>query len=264
MKSSTLTTSGSSSRGRHTVGAGAPAEEVLAIFDHEVRNLATLLQALSSRLHNRWDELGEGERRQLAARLAAQTGELGILLQNLRQLCLPTGAVGPVRFLPAPEETGSLRDLAADLAYLAPEHALRVEIPESLDAGGLNVALLHQVLLNAVANAARYAPAGTTVTIRARSDDRWVVVDVDDAGPGVAASDRELVFERRVRLRRDTAGAGLGLYVSRQLVEAQGGTIRLEQAPGGGGRLHVELPIAPSRDVRPESDAGAREAAPAG
>jgi two-component system sensor histidine kinase KdpD len=225
---------------------GAPAEEVLAIFDHEVRNLSTLLQALSSRLSGRWDDLTEQERRQLAARLAAQTGELGILLQNLRQLCLPGGAVGQARFRPAPAEAGSLHDLAADLADLAPEHRLRLDVPESLDAGGLNVAVLHQVLLNAIANAARYAPTGTAITIRAGADDGRLVVDVDDQGPGVAPADRERAFQRLVRLRRDTAGAGLGLYVSRQLVEAQGGLIRLDEAPGGGGRLHVELPIRPS------------------
>jgi signal transduction histidine kinase len=89
-----------------------------------------------------------------------------------------------------------------------------------------------QVLLNLVSNALKYSPAGTDVNIASCIDDENVTVRIRDRGLGVPRKDQKRLFERFVRLERDMnssiRGAGLGLYISKQLIEAMGGRIWME------------------------------------
>jgi len=91
---------------------------------------------------------------------------------------------------------------------------------------------LRQVLLNLVSNALKYSPPGSGIEITMDVDDERVTVRVQDHGLGVPQEEQEHLFERFVRLERDmnspVRGAGLGLYISRQLVEAMGGRIWVE------------------------------------
>ena len=103
---------------------------------------------------------------------------------------------------------------------------------------------LGRAVANLVDNAVRHASAAVTVDVRHR--DGWVELTVDDDGPGVAAADRDRVFERFTRLdegrSRDAGGSGLGLAIVRDVVEAHGGSVRLSRAPAGGLRAAVRLP----------------------
>jgi len=91
---------------------------------------------------------------------------------------------------------------------------------------------LRQVLLNLVSNALKYSPAGTDVDVASRTNDENVTVRIRDRGLGVPQKDQERLFERFVRLERDMnssiRGVGLGLYISKQLIEAMGGRIWME------------------------------------
>jgi signal transduction histidine kinase len=99
---------------------------------------------------------------------------------------------------------------------------------------------LRQILLNLVGNALKYSPEGTDIYVRAVEDDDLVTVQVRDYGAGVPLDEQQRLFERFVRLERDInspmRGAGLGLYISRQLIEAMGGHIWVESSgiPGEG------------------------------
>jgi signal transduction histidine kinase len=96
---------------------------------------------------------------------------------------------------------------------------------------------------NLLVNAMKYAPGAIEVEVAA--DDVHARVLVRDHGPGIAAGDRERVFlphERAVSCR-NVAGFGLGLTVVRRIVEAHGGTIRLESTPGTGSTFVIELPL---------------------
>jgi signal transduction histidine kinase len=96
---------------------------------------------------------------------------------------------------------------------------------------------LAQVVDNLLANALDAAPAGTTVRIEARTSPRGAELHVIDEGPGLSAELRERAFDRfwRGRPPRGTfGGSGIGLAIVRKLVELDGGTVSLEEAPGGG------------------------------
>jgi two-component system OmpR family sensor kinase len=103
-----------------------------------------------------------------------------------------------------------------------------------------------QILENLVSNAIRYGD-GKPVTVDVRSDPAWVVVRVIDRGIGVAADDRERIFQRfeRASGMSRSGGFGIGLWLSSKLVQAQAGALELESEAGSGSTFTVRLP----RDV---------------
>lgn len=105
---------------------------------------------------------------------------------------------------------------------------------------------IRQVLDNLVSNALRYTPAGGSVRIEAVRADDTVRVSVRDTGRGMAPEDTARVFERFVK-SLDSGGSGLGLAIAKSLVEAHGGTIGAESAPGMGTTITFTLPSAPAR-----------------
>ena len=99
-----------------------------------------------------------------------------------------------------------------------------------------NADQLAQVLANLLSNAARYTPAGGTVTVRAERRPADLLVSIENSGEGIPPEDLDRVFERfyRVEKSRDRArgGAGIGLAIVKQLVESAGGRVGAESASG--------------------------------
>lgn len=141
-----------------------------------------------------------------------------------------------------------LGDLIGDTvaAMRAPAAQRGVKLAAELAPGQVvaqaNAEKLQRVLFNLIQNAIRHTPADGSVTVRARSDGGGVEVEVSDEGEGIPAADGERVFEAFYRgdAARGEDGAGLGLAISRAIVEAHGGKIWLEDgAPGT--RVHFTL-----------------------
>jgi signal transduction histidine kinase len=109
------------------------------------------------------------------------------------------------------------------------------------DRGGLR-----QVLLNLLDNAVKFGPTGQVVTVRVAAEAGVAVLTVDDGGPGVPVGDRERIFNafERGRETNGTGGAGIGLAVVKQIVEAHCGSVSVEERPEGGARFRVVLPQA--------------------
>jgi len=105
--------------------------------------------------------------------------------------------------------------------------------------------LLREVLENLVENAMKYSPPGTPVEVGGYTRGGYCLVYVSDHGRGVPADKRDAIFERFLRLRTNAGrvpGTGLGLFLARAIVEAHGGHIWVEDAPGGGARFVFALP----------------------
>ena len=132
-------------------------------------------------------------------------------------------------------------------------HKVELDFAEDLPILQLDAVLLEQVLFNLLDNAAKYAPSGTTIILRAwqTQPDRSVTLQVIDEGPGIPPELREHVFEKFFRIQspdgrgdRARAGTGLGLAICRGFVEAMGGRIavtnRMERS---GAVFTVTLPV---------------------
>jgi two-component system sensor histidine kinase BaeS len=103
---------------------------------------------------------------------------------------------------------------------------------------------LHQIVTNLLSNAAKYTPPGGKVTVRAGTDGADAVLEVADTGPGIPEEERPLVWERfyRGRSGRLADGSGIGLAVVKELVDAHGGQVNIDEVSGGGARFIVRLP----------------------
>jgi two-component system OmpR family sensor kinase len=120
---------------------------------------------------------------------------------------------------------------------------------------GLEVELdadrIKQVLTNLVANASRFAPQGSVVTVLVAKVDKNLRVSVIDRGEGIPEPLQEKVFDRFYRAdnsrNRQTGGSGLGLAIARSIVNAHGGKIWSESTPGGGATFCFEIPISKSK-----------------
>lgn len=106
---------------------------------------------------------------------------------------------------------------------------------------------IEQVLRNLLSNAAKYTPAGAPIELRALPTGDRVRIEVVDHGPGIDAADLDRVFEKFGRSRHrhagDIPGVGLGLYLSRRIVEAHGGELTVTPTPGGGATFGFELAL---------------------
>ena len=127
-------------------------------------------------------------------------------------------------------------------------HHLVLAIAPDTGVAPLDYVQIGQVVTNLVENAAKFAPEGTTITVAARHLDGETEISVTDQGPGIPPEQQALIFEKFQRLTRAggrASGAGLGLAISKGFVEAHGGRMWVEDAPGGGSHFVMRLPAPP-------------------
>nr|WP_246305660.1 GAF domain-containing sensor histidine kinase [Nocardioides marinisabuli] len=150
---------------------------------------------------------------------------------------------------------GRIASKPVDLGLVAA--AVRDDLAEALSGATLEVGelpvvtgdpvQLRAVLQNLVANAAKFVPAGEPARIRVASrrvEAGWRI-EVVDHGLGIAPEDRERVFEPLTRTHEQVPGSGIGLATVRRVVDAHAGSIGIEETPGGGTTVWVELPVPP-------------------
>ncbi|GAA4579369.1 hypothetical protein GCM10023194_04890 [Planotetraspora phitsanulokensis] len=205
--------------------------ELVANVSHELRTPITGLQAV---LENVVDGVSEPDIDTLGTALA-QTQRLGRLVAQLLDLSRLDSGARPMEAEVL--DLASLCRQAANEAALARE-GVRVDsdVPHGT-AVLADPALLAQVLANLLDNAVRHSPAGETVRLEARSSGTDLEISVIDRGPGIPDAERTRIFERFSRLdagrAADAGGAGLGLAITREIVELHGGSIRAAEPESG-------------------------------
>jgi two-component system sensor histidine kinase KdpD len=220
---------------------------LLNSVSHDLRTpLVTVIGAITG-LAEAGAALSPADRRDLATTALDEARRLDRYVQNLLDMTrLGHGALEPKRAsVDLREIVGRVR---ADLARVLADHPVHVDMPRDLPRVEVDPVLIGQAVANVVENAAKYAPAGTTITILADVQDRLVRLAVTDGGPGIAVEDREKVFDLFYRAAKGDsapAGTGLGLAIVRGLVEAHGGTVVAGPGPDGSGtKISMSLPIA--------------------
>lgn len=214
-------------------------EEILAGMSHDMQTPLAAIGGIIDILNA--GVLDETERTSLHEALDRQHRNLRTLVQRFLDFSrLATSRELLVR--PRPTDVVAVIEQAVELFEHQRDIILGVEA--GLPAATADADRLQQVLVNLLSNAVKYSDAPVRVVAR-RVGDR-VVIDVIDEGPGLGADDPDRLFEKfhRGANAAGTEGTGLGLYVSRALVEAQGGTLTASSVPGWGSRFQVELPMA--------------------
>jgi signal transduction histidine kinase len=216
----------------------AARNDLVAAVSHDLRTPITSLRLLVEALDD--DIVDETDRRAYLAKLRTHVSALAALIDDLFELSrLQAGelrwSMERVRLAELVNETveAMRHDGAARLV---------VDVPSDLAPARLAPEQIQRVLFNLIQNAIRHTPADGSVTVRAEVAGRGVQVEVADTGSGISEADRERVFEAFFQSgARSNGSAGLGLAISRAIVEAHGGRIWLEPS-GVGTSVRFTLP----------------------
>lgn len=213
---------------------------LLRSVSHDLRTPLATIRAVTSDLGS---DTGydEATKQELLALVGDEAERLDRIVANLLDLSrIEAGALRPERQAVALDELVANR--VRRLARLFRQVRVQVDLPADLPLVDADYTQLDQVLTNLLENAARHAPPRSTVRIGARDRGEMVEVTVADEGVGVARFERERIFEP-FRRGEGSASSGVGLAICRAIVEAHGGAIDVESAPGGGARFCFTLPV---------------------
>jgi len=213
---------------------------------HDLRTPLASITASASSLLEKGVPFSEEQRGDLLRTILEESERLNRLVANLMDISrLRAGAL-----VPRPEAV-PLEDLVSPVvARLGPLLAGRdvsVRIRPDVPPVMIDVVQMDQVLTNLIENAVRYSPPGTSLALTAVRWQNMVEVKVVDRGPGVPAEERSRVFEEFYRRDVDgrRGGTGLGLAIAQAIVRAHGGSMWIEDTPGGGATVGFRLPLAP-------------------
>jgi len=206
---------------------------------HELRSPLARLQAATGLLRQQPDRATE-----FIERIERDTGRMDMLVGELLTLArLDAGMAGQL------DETVELPELLADIAEDARFEAEGKRCSIDVEMNGPTIArgsreLLHRAIENVVRNAVRHSPDDGHVKISTHASDGRLLLTVVDAGPGVSEKELASIFEPFVRSAREGSfsGYGLGLAITRRVIEAHGGSVSAVNRPEGGLVVTLELP----------------------
>jgi PAS domain S-box-containing protein len=218
--------------------------DFVATISHELRTPMTAVYGAAQTLLRRELDLSSAQRRAFLEMIATQAARLSQITEDVLlttrldrdELTVGHDPVDVVEVVASAVQT--MR------SHLPEETTIEVEIADDVGTASGDSDRIQQVLVNLIDNAAKYG--GSPVRVSAESANGPVRIAVSDAGPGIAAADRDRIFEKFYRagpqLTRSPGGTGLGLYISRELARRMGGRLDVASEPGQGATFVVELP----------------------
>jgi signal transduction histidine kinase len=223
--------------------AGATAAmEVVATVSHELRSPLTSIKGYTGLLLNRWDQLDDDQKRMMLEQVQHDADRVTRLITEL--LDISRLEAGTLALHPQRVAVGEVAARVVEqVAMACPDLRAEVAVPADLPVVLADPDKVQQILTNLVENAAKYAdPAQVRVT--AEAEGGLLAIEVHDRGEGIGPEDLPKVFDRF--FRRDAGrptGTGLGLWISRRLAEAHGGSLTATSVPGEGSTFRLVLPL---------------------
>jgi len=221
---------------------------LLSSVSHDLRTPLSSIKAAASSLLQEDVQWDEEARRSFALAIEQEADRLNRLVGNLLDMSrIEGGALKPEKeWYPVDE---LIHDVLGHMQPILQGRTVVTELPTDLPPVELDYLQMDQVLTNLIENAVRYTPTESPIEITAHLEGEQVVISVADRGPGIPPVDLERIFDKfyRVLGTQHTTGSGLGLAVSKGLVEAHGGRIWAENREGGGAVFRFTLPVGKTR-----------------
>jgi PAS domain S-box-containing protein len=220
-------------------------DEFVAFIAHELGTPLTSIRGYSELLLMR--DLDAARQRRFLGMIQEQSTQLSALVGDLLDLSRLEVGNG-LSVDPRPIDLGKIVYRAADpFRETSPDHTLVADVAPDLPPVRGDSKRLRQVVRNLLSNAIKYSPEGGTVTVRIQALDDFVQVNVSDEGIGISPEYQAHLFEKFNRAGAadsDIEGTGLGLVICKRIVEAHGGRIGVESAPGEGSTFTFAIPVA--------------------
>jgi GAF domain-containing protein len=224
----------------------------LATTTHEIKTPLTIVSGFASTLQRRAGEISDDDReRALSAIVRRSEGLVRLIDRLLLGFRVQAGSIElDLRAV----DVGSALDAAvATVNAVSDAHEISLDVPGDLPLVVADPHAVDDVVAQLLENAVKYSPDGGPIWVAARAGHGEVTVTVTDKGIGLDPDDAPRVFDRfyrgAEREGKRIGGVGLGLYIVRQLVEAQGGHVHASGAPGAGAMFEFTLPVAEPESV---------------
>jgi|DewCreStandDraft_5_1066085.scaffolds.fasta_scaffold00088_125 signal transduction histidine kinase len=220
-------------------------EEYIHTISHDLRSPLTVVSGHVQRLVQILGERADAQVQQSIQAILRGTRRMAVLTQNLVDAARLEGGTLNLCLQPV-DLPAFVRDLAGQLTSLDEVVRIAIEAPPHLPRVLADPGHLERILTNLLLNALKYSPPDSPVTVRLQHCDGEVCISVQDRGPGIPADELPSLFERYRRGTQATSqgeGLGLGLYIAKSLVEAHGGRIWVESAPGSGSTFSFTLRV---------------------
>ncbi len=222
-------------------------DELVSLASHQLRTPATgVKQYVGMVLQGFAGTVPPAQRSLLEKAYASNDRQLRIINEILHMAKIGSGRIVLAK---KPINLGDLvsdvtNEQQSDIAMA--NHRLRIELPPQPVVLPADAHMLRMAIENLLSNAIKYTPRGGTITVRVYQEGDIAKISVTDTGIGIKPSDINNIFRQFVRLENDTSqhvsGTGIGLYLSKNLVELHGGTISVQSYPGTGSTFTINLP----------------------
>jgi len=220
--------------------------DFIASVAHDLRTPLAAIKGYAMTLIKHGGKFDKDTQREFFMIINSEIDRLTRLLENL--LNLTKMEVGKLVTRPEKFNVLILLKKVRDLYQMnTSKHTIVIENDQSPPYALADVDQVEQILNNLVSNAIKYSPSGGRVVLSVRTEDGVMKISAEDEGIGIPEEERENIFERYHRVdsssTRRISGTGLGLFITKILVEAQGGKIGLESTLGEGSRFYFTLPL---------------------
>ncbi|PKB72030.1 MAG: hypothetical protein BZY87_02505 [SAR202 cluster bacterium Io17-Chloro-G6] len=234
--------------------------EVLSLASHELKTPLANISGFVDVILLDWERHGPPSEKQQRQLEAVQRN--GFRMDALVNDIMAMAKIESGTLELSPTGLDLAQELEGVLGYLQGQldekhMALDLVFPTAVSPVHADELRLSQIMVNLLGNACKYSPAGSSITVEAREADQFVQIDVTDNGCGISEKDQVNLFCQFHRVKNPSAqtvsGTGLGLYVTKQLVEAHGGNIWVHSEEGKGSTFSLTLPV--NKKVTPMSKA---------
>jgi len=227
-------------------------QALLTSISHDLKTPLAAVLGAATTMRDLAPHLSDAQRTELIGTIVEESERLNRFIANLLDMTkLESGAVVPNS---AAHDLGELvgATLRRATSILA-QHTVKLDLGQDLPMIEVDPVLFEQALFNLLDNAAKYAPAGSSIQLRAGQSGGQVELQVRDEGEGIPPTELETVFDKFYRVRKGDhvrPGTGLGLAISRGFIEAMGGRLSAgNRSDRSGAAMTIRLPVASRRDA---------------
>ncbi|MCW2921137.1 MAG: two-component sensor histidine kinase [Thermoleophilia bacterium] len=222
--------------------------EFVAMVAHDLRSPMSVISGFADTIHDRWDVLPDEQKLEYLRLISRNTRSLAEFVEDVLQVARMES--GELHYdMQAFDARLVVQRIVMDMQVAHPELTLTVDAPEQLPDVLGDMDRNWQILTNLVSNAMKFSDGDPRIEVELSTlvAEGKLAIAVRDNGVGIADEDLPRLFRRFSRVgptRRTVAGTGLGLYIVKSMVEAQGGSIWVDSQPGQGSTFTYTLPIA--------------------
>ena len=225
-------------------------DEFIATVSHELRTPLTSIRGFSQTLLNSWDKIDDENKKKFIQIISDQSNRLIHLVENVLTVSKMNAECEVLKKVDVNEVIKRIIPIFTE-QYKTRKFVQKLNV--NLPPAWIDEDKFQQILTNLIDNAAKYSTEGKTVTIKTELAENFVEIKIIDEGVGIKQEDFDKVFKKFSRLENHltstTQGNGLGLYITKQLVEGMGGKINFTSELGKGTTFVVLMPVYNQEEV---------------